>query len=107
MNSRALVTLPAIALTVVLAACGGHTSSSGNASRAAAAPAAMPSMDCNGESPVWALRNPKVYLEPGDRLYGKTKHGLYVCRSQAQAQGYRPAQRPFREHRRRGHRQGA
>jgi hypothetical protein len=93
-----------IAMTFALAACGGGKSGGNGASQTNASPAAVPSMDCNGESPVWALRNPKVYLEPGDRLYGKTKHGLYICRSEAQAQGYRPARRPFRE--RRQHRHG-
>jgi hypothetical protein len=37
---------------------------------------------------------------PGDRLYGKTKNGEYLCLSDAQAQGYRHGRRPFRHHRR-------
>ncbi|MBV8499964.1 MAG: hypothetical protein JO003_11990 [Candidatus Eremiobacteraeota bacterium] len=105
MNRRAVGTMSLVALALALAACGGGKSAGGNTSRAAASPAAAPSMDCNGESPVWALRNPKVYLEPSDPHYGKTKHGLYICRSQAQAQGYRPAREPFRKHRRHHHRQ--
>jgi len=105
MNRRALGTISLIAMVLALAACGSGKSSGGNASRAEASPAAVPSMDCNGESPVWALRSPKVYLESADRLYGKTKQGQYICRSQALAQGYQPARRPLRHHRHH-HRQG-
>jgi hypothetical protein len=93
-----------IGLALALAACGGGSKSNGgNASRPAASPAAVPSMNCNGESPVWALRNVEVYLDPSDRLYGKTKHGIYICRSQALAQGYKPARRPFQQHRHHRH----
>jgi predicted small secreted protein len=95
---RRVFPMSLLAVAFVLAACGGGKSN-GNAARSAASPSAVPSMNCNGESPVWALRSPKVYLEPGDRLYGKTKRGLYICRSEAQAQGYQPARRPFGHHR--------
>ena len=98
MNRGALITLPLIALTVALAACGGNKSNS-NASSAGASPAPSPSLNCNGESPVWALRSPKVYLVSDDRLYGKTKHGQYLCLSQAQAEGFQPARHPFQHHR--------
>ncbi|HVR46646.1 MAG TPA: hypothetical protein VMT95_08470 [Candidatus Binatia bacterium] len=98
MKSAAAAAFSLIAL-VALTACGGNKSSGGNASRVNASPAPAPSMDCNGESPVWALSSPKVYLVEGDRLYGKTKHGKYFCLSQAQAEGYQPARQPFRHHR--------
>jgi hypothetical protein len=59
---------------------------------AAAAPAqAAPMPNCNGEAPVWALEGPKRYLLPGDPHYGRTQHARFLCRSQANAQGYRPA----------------
>jgi hypothetical protein len=98
MNRGVLVTLPLIALTVALAACGGNKSSGGNASHAASSPAPAPALSCNGESPVWVLRGPKVYLVSDDRLYGKTRHGQYLCLSQAQAEGYQPARHPVRHH---------
>jgi hypothetical protein len=100
MNRRVLATFSLIAAAIALAACGGNKSSGGNAAGAQASPAPAPSLDCNGEAPVWALGNPKVYLTSDDRLYGKTKHGRYVCLSQAQAEGYQPARHPFRHHRR-------
>jgi hypothetical protein len=99
MKRGLFVTLPVIALTLTLAACGGNKSSGGNASRLNASPAPAPSMDCNGQTPVWTLGGPKVYLVSGDRHYGKTKHGRYLCLSQAQAEGYQPARHPFRQRR--------
>lgn len=99
MKRGVLVTLPLIGLALALVACGGNKSSGGNASQVNASPAAAPSMDCNGESPVWALGSPKVYLVSSDRLYGKTKQGKYLCLSQAHAEGYQPARHPFRHRR--------
>ncbi len=102
MNSRVRVTLALIVLAFALAACGGNKSGA-NAARVGTSGAPARSLNCNGESPVWALSNPKVYLVSSDRLYGKTKHGRYVCLSVAQAEGYQPARHPFREHRQRHH----
>ncbi len=100
MNRGVVATLSLIVLTVAFIACGGNKSSgAGNAARSGASPAPAPSMNCNGESPVWALGNPKVYLVSGERLYGRTKHGRYLCLSEAQAEGYQPARHPFRHHR--------
>ena len=97
MNIRTL-TLAALA-TAALAACGSGKSSTAGSPQpggSAPAPVASSSLDCNGKFPVWVLQSPKVYLMPGDRLYGKTKHGQFLCRSHALAEGYRPARRPFR-----------
>lgn len=89
-------TLAVAAIAVaVLAACGGGKSSGGS-SPGPAAHAALPS--CGGQSPVWALRGTRVYLLPGDRLYGKTKHGEYLCLSDARAKGLRPGRHPLRQH---------
>ena len=100
---------PTIVLALVAVAAlndcrGGKPSGSVNTTSTAAAPTGLPSKatppNCNGQSAVWALHDAKVYLVPGDRLYGKTKRGQYICLSDAQAEGYKPARRPFRHHRR-------
>ncbi len=48
-------------------------------------------VNCNGVPPVWANPRSHVYHEPSDRLYGRTKHGMYMCVAQATAAGYHKA----------------
>lgn len=85
---RPMLALVAVAF-VTLAACSGHKPTNA----ASAEPGATP--NCNGQPPVWTIARAKVFLLPGDALYGRTKHGAYVCRSEAQARGYRPARGPI------------
>lgn len=47
--------------------------------------------NCGAVSAVWVNLRTKVYHEPSDPMYGKTKHGEYLCPSAAKAQGFRPA----------------
>jgi hypothetical protein len=100
------MTKPTILLAAMafaaLAACSSSKSSSGGSGQPSqsAAAAASPALNCNGQSPVWALERLKVYLLPEDRLYGKTRNGKYLCLSNAQAEGYRPARHPFHHHHR-------
>jgi hypothetical protein len=47
--------------------------------------------NCGAVSPVWVNLRTKVYHEASDPMYGKTKHGEYLCPAAAKAQGFRPA----------------
>ena len=40
---------------------------------------------------VWVTRKTKIYHEPGDRWYGKTKHGEWMTEADAIKAGYRKA----------------
>jgi hypothetical protein len=95
MNDRAAA-LAAIALAALTACANSKSSSAASPQPGGAAPAVSAGTNCNGEAPVWAMERPKVYVLSGERLYGKTKVGKYLCLSDAQAEGYQPARHPFR-----------
>ncbi len=44
---------------------------------------------CPNDVVVWLNTNNGIYHEKGMRWYGKTKHGAYVCRKEADAAGDR------------------
>ena len=50
-----------------------------------------PTLQCGAVQPVWVNTKSKAYHLPSDPLYGRTKHGEYMCPSTAKAQGYHPA----------------
>jgi len=44
---------------------------------------------CPRDEVVWPNTNSGIYHEKGMRWYGRTKHGAYVCRKEADAAGDR------------------
>ena len=61
-------------------------------SRASARIVSSPSaLRCGYEPPVWVNTRTHVFHQKGDALYGKTKHGGYLCPKDALAAGYRLA----------------
>jgi hypothetical protein len=44
---------------------------------------------CPSDQVVWLNTNSGIYHEKGMRWYGRTKHGAYVCRKEADATGNR------------------
>jgi hypothetical protein len=47
---------------------------------------------CPGDAIVWAnLGGSKAYHTSGDRYYGKTRHGAYMCQKEADQAGFHTA----------------
>ena len=44
---------------------------------------------CSSDVVVWLNTNSGIYHEKGMRWYGRTKHGAFVCRKEADADGDR------------------
>ena len=118
MKIRSLVALPICAILLGgLVACGGGKSAANTASNAAGAVQSaagnaagamqnaagsaansaqsaagnLTKPNCGAVQAVWVNTSTHVYHEPSDPMYGNTKHGKYMCPSQAKAEGDRPA----------------
>jgi hypothetical protein len=46
---------------------------------------------CPGDTVVWANTKSKIYHFSGNRAYGSTKHGAYMCERDTAAAGFRAA----------------
>lgn len=44
---------------------------------------------CPADTVVWLNTNSGIYHLKGERWYGNTKYGAYVCKKEADAAGYR------------------
>ncbi|MBV8637558.1 MAG: hypothetical protein JO322_05690 [Candidatus Eremiobacteraeota bacterium] len=66
-----------------------------NASGEAMAPGTLatvpPGMTCGAVQPVWVNTKTHTYHVSSDPYYGRTKHGEYMCPSQAAKEGYHKA----------------
>ena len=100
-------------LVVSMAACGGGSQSSISAEPSSSAGAMSTSgamsaasvgalggsmaapvpadLNCGAVQPVWVNQRSHTYHEPSDPLYGRTKHGEYMCPSAAVKAGYHRA----------------
>ena len=53
---------------------------------------------CPGDTVVWVTPTSGLYSFAGERWYGKTKHGAFVCRREGDLAGYRPSNQPAEDH---------
>ena len=49
-----------------------------------------PDLTCSGDKVVWLNTHSRVYHYEGERYYGRTKQGKYMCEKAARAEGDRP-----------------
>ncbi len=49
---------------------------------------------CPGDTIVWLSRASGTYSFAGERWYGSTKNGAFVCRREGDLAGYRPNRAP-------------
>lgn len=46
------------------------------------------SLQCPGGQPVWVNTRTHAFHTQGDKYYGSTKHGKFMCENDAQAAGF-------------------
>jgi hypothetical protein len=80
---------------VQTSAAAGAIAKENNALPAAQAVPIPPTLTCTGAI-VWVNLSKKTYHMAGDPFYGRTKHGEYMCQSDADAKGYHMAGMPHR-----------
>jgi hypothetical protein len=69
--------------------------SGGGGMMAGRSPAPIPAtLHCGTGAIVWVNLSRKDYHLPGDRFYGKSRNGKYMCQSDAEAAGYHMAGMP-------------
>lgn len=74
------------------AAGNGGAAASVGTGTSAGEPAPVPAnLKCGAVQPVWVNQRSRVYHEATDPLYGRTKHGQYMCPQAAIAAGYHKA----------------
>ena len=91
-----------ILITLLMALCLVTSPASARPHHAAASAVAVPSgpmqqfgseaeaqAHCPSDTVVWLNTNSGIYHEKGMRWYGRTKHGAFVCRREADADGDR------------------
>ena len=49
-----------------------------------------PGLSCPGDVIVWVNTHSGVYHFPGERYFGSTKQGKFICEKAARAEGDRP-----------------
>lgn len=69
----------------------GGVDSNGNAMAPGTLATVPPGLNCGAVRAVWVNTKTHVYHEPSDPYYGRTKHGEYMCPSQAVKEGYHKA----------------
>lgn len=91
-SSSSTSTANSSAPTTATAAATAGTSMSGSMAMASAAPV-PPDLKCP-DAIVWVNTSSKAYHMAGDKFYGRTKHGQYMCQSTAEGKGYHMAGMP-------------
>jgi hypothetical protein len=52
---------------------------------------------CPGDTIVWLSPASGTYIFAGERWYGSTKRGAFICRREGDLAGYRPSNEPAKD----------